>query len=457
MTFLDVQQLRNAGGAAISPDGKQVLYTLSTPDWKEARRTTDIYLVSVDGGVGSSRQMTFTKDKDENAPRWSPDGRWFVFSSNREGTGPAATTQLYLMRPDGGEARKLTDAKDGVTGGQFTRDGKWLVYAAGKAEERQLWALPVAGIDTAKPQQLTKHATPVRWWAPSPDSRRVYFTAPDTVDKDNRARVEKKFTVNIRNEEQPVEHLWALDLADLKASRLTSGAAYSVGGVTMSDDGRWVGFRGTVNDRYKRNVTETGIYADVYLLEAATGRITRLTENAEVGESPLSFSPDGSMLAISASNDWTYFRDQKLWVKPTANPAAPWKKLGGQFDGNVDAGWWSKDGKTIYFGEGVKGTVQVMAVSVETGAVRQVTNVPGTVMANQDEDTGLIQVMYSDSRMPPDLYLARSEADLASRDAWVRLSNANPQVAGLALGDAEEISWKSKDGKTVGGILVKPV
>jgi len=29
--------------------------------------------------------MTFTKDKDETAPRWSPDGRWFVFSSNREG------------------------------------------------------------------------------------------------------------------------------------------------------------------------------------------------------------------------------------------------------------------------------------------------------------------------------------------------------------------------------------
>jgi len=457
MTFLDMQQIRNVGGAAISPDGKRVLYTLSTPDWKEARRTTDIYVVSVDGGVASTRQMTFTQEKDETAPRWSPDGSWFLFSSSREGTGPAATSQLYLMRPDGGEARKLTDAKDGVAGAQFTKDGKWLLYAAGKAEERQLWALPVAGIDTAKPKPLTKHATPVRWWAPSPDSRRIYFTAPDTVDKDNRARVEKKFTVNIRNEEQPVEHLWALELADLKETRLTSGSAYSVGGVTMSEDSRWIGFRGTVNDRYKRNVTEAGIYADAYVIEAASGKITRLTENAEVGESSVSFSPDGSMLAISAPNDWTYFRDQKLWVKPTANLAAPWKKLGGQFDGNVDAGWWSQDGKTIYFGEGVKGSMQMMAVSVETGAVRQVTTVNGVVMANRDDDTGLIQVIYSDNRMPPDLYLARSEADLARRDAWVRLTDANPQVAGISLGDAEEISWKSKDGKTVGGILVKPV
>ena len=149
MTFLDGQQMRNVGAAAISPDGTRVLYTLSTPDWKEARRTTDIWLVAVDRGVASTRQMTFTKEKDETAPRWSPDGSWFLFSSNREGTGPAATSQLYLMRPDGGEARKLTDAKDGVAGARFTRDGRWLVYAAGKAEERQLWALPVAGIDTA--------------------------------------------------------------------------------------------------------------------------------------------------------------------------------------------------------------------------------------------------------------------------------------------------------------------
>jgi len=48
----------------------------------------------------------------------------------------------------------------------------------------------------------------------------------------------------------------------------------------------------------------------------------------------------------------------------------------------------SKDGKTIYFGEGVKGTVQVMAVSVETGAVRPVTNVQGTVMGNGTRTPG---------------------------------------------------------------------
>ena len=457
MTFLDVQQLRSVSGASVSPDGRRVLYTLSVPDWKEARRTTDIYLVSVDGGVATTRQLTFTKDKNETSPKWGPDGSFLVFSSNRDGTGATATDQLYLMRPDGGEARKLTDAKDGIGDYQFTKDGRWLVYAAGKPEDRQLWALPVAGIDTAASKPVTKHATPIRTWLLSPTSAALYFTAPDTVDKDNRTRVEKKFTVSIRNEPRPADQLWALDLGSLKETRLTSDSSYSVEGVTISRDGAWVGFQGTFNNRYQRNVTESDSYADVYLLQTATGKIERLTNNAEIGESTVSFSRDGSMLAIAAENDWTYFRDQKLYVRPTAQPGAPWRKLGAGYDGSLSTGFWSDDGKTIYVTDGVKATMQVMSVSVETGDVRPVTSVRGVAIADRDEDSGLILVTYADNKTPGGLYAVRSATQLGDRSAWTRLTDANPQVAQLALGDAEEISWKSKDGKLVGGILVKPV
>ena len=227
------------------------------------------------------------------------------------------------MRTDGGEARRLTEAKGGAAEFEFTRDGKWLVYGAGKPEDRQLWALPVAGLDSAAPKQITKHPTPVRSWTLSRDGSRIYFIAPDTVDKDNATRREKKFTVNIRNEEQPVAHLWVLDLNTLEEKRLTSGTEYSVSSVSVSRDGRWVGFRGTTNDRYKRNVTESDIYGDGYLLETATGRIERVTTNAELGESPIAFSPDGSLIAISAPNDWTYFRDSKIWVRPTDQRRVP--------------------------------------------------------------------------------------------------------------------------------------
>jgi dipeptidyl aminopeptidase/acylaminoacyl peptidase len=204
-------------------------------------------------------------------------------------------------------------------------------------------------------------------------------------------------------------------------------------------------------------VTESGIYGDAYLLELATGRIERLTTNAEIGESPVSFSPDGSRLAISAPNDWTYFRDAKLWVRATATPGGPFRKLGGGYDGDLGTGWWSDDGRTIYTTDGIKGTTQVVAVSVETGEVTQVTSVAGTVQANRDESSGRIVVMYGDPATPTDVHLAGTVADLADRSRWRRVTDLNPQARQFALGQAEEVAWRSKDGKTVGGILVRPV
>ena len=77
MTFLDMQEMRQVGSPAPGPDGRWMLYTLSVPDWKEAKRQTDIHLVSLQQGVASTKRMTFTKDKNESSPRWSRDGSFF--------------------------------------------------------------------------------------------------------------------------------------------------------------------------------------------------------------------------------------------------------------------------------------------------------------------------------------------------------------------------------------------
>ena len=69
MTFLDMQQMKNAGSPAPSPNGQWMLYTMSTPDWQAAERQSDIYLVSMTTGVSSSKQLTFTTSKNETVPR----------------------------------------------------------------------------------------------------------------------------------------------------------------------------------------------------------------------------------------------------------------------------------------------------------------------------------------------------------------------------------------------------
>lgn len=459
MTFLDMQQMRQVGATTPSPDGKWMLYTLSTPDWKEAKRQTDIYLVSIAQGVASTRQMTFTKEKNETAPRWADDGSFFVFLSNREAPENAATrNQLYLMRPDGGEARRITDAKEGVADFAFSDDGRWLAFRSGKSGEEQLYRLPGNVPDGSAAEQITKHPTGVRTWKWSPDGTRIYFVTPDANDEDDKARREKKFTVNIRNPEVPVASLWALSLEAQTTKRLTDGA-YSADDFTISKDSKWVGFRGLSPNRYQRGITQENLYADLYLLEVATGAIERLTNNAEIGESNLSFSPDSKQIAFSGPNDLeTYgMSNNRVYLRAVADKGKPFRKLGDSFDGDVSVGFWSKDGTTIYFNEGIKATNQIVSLDVRYNTVRPLTEEKASVAIEEDPDTGVLLINYSDGTTPATVFTVDSVANASTRKAWRQLTDPNPQARGFALGQQEEITWKSKDGTMVGGVLVKPV
>jgi dipeptidyl aminopeptidase/acylaminoacyl peptidase len=460
MTFLDMQQMKQVGSPTPSPDRRFLLYTLSTPDWKEAKRQTDLYLVSMQTGVSSTRQMTFTKEKNETSPSWSSDGASFFFLSNREAPESSANrNQLYTMRPDGGEARRLTDAREGVSEYSMSRDGRWIVYRSGKTGEEQLYRLPVDGIDTATPEQLTKHPTGVRNWRWAPDSRRIYFVSPDRIDEDEKARRDKKFTVNIRNAETPVASLWALDLSPTATKRLTTDDTYSVDDITISDDSKWIGFRGLSANRYQRGITAENLYSDLFLVEAATGSVERLTKNFEVGESNVSFSPDSTRIAYSSPEVLEGFSmaNNRVYVRGVADRGKPFQKLGTTFDGDVNIGFWAKDGSTIYFNEGIKATNQVVSLDVRYNTVRPLTEEKASVSIDQDERTGALLINYADGTTPSTLFTVDAIADASTRAKWRQLTDANPQVKGFALGVQEEIAWKAKDGTQVGGVLVKPV
>ena len=460
MTFLDMQQMRQVGSPTPSPDRRLLLYTLSTPDWKEGKRFTDLYLVSMQTGTSSTRQLTFTKDKDETSPQWTPDGSQFFFLSNREAPEDSSSrNQLYLMRPDGGEARRLTDAREGVSEYRISRDGRWLAYRTGKSGEEQLYRLPIATIDTAAAEQITKHPTGVSSWQWAPDSRRIYFVTPDRIDEDEKARREKKFTVNIRNAETPVSSLWALDLEPPVTKRLTQDGSHSVDDVNISDDSKWIGFRGLSADRYKRGITQENLYGDLFLLEVANGAIERLTNNAEIGESALSFSPDSRMVAFSGPDNFDAYSmsNSRVYVRAIADRGKPFRKIGDTFDGDVTVGFWATDGGTIYFNEGIKATNQIVSLDVRYNTVRPLTEEKASVSIDQDDGTGALLINYADGATPPTLFTVDAIADASTRARWRQLTDPNPQVRGFELGAQEEITWKSKDGTMVGGVLVKPV
>ena len=346
----------------------------------------------------------------------------------------------------------------------FSRDGNWLVYRAGKSGEQQLYRLPVASVARAtteevEPEQLTKQTAGVGSWELTRDSRRIYFITADTIDADEKQRREKKFTVDIQNAETPLSSLWALDLDPVRPTRLTNDASISVSGFEVSPDGRWVGFRGVAADRYKRNITEEGINSDLFLLEVATGGIERLTRNEEVGENGPFFTPDSRTVAFIAPDDMTQYSmtNRRAYVRPVEQRGGEFRKLGTSFDGDIGGGFFSEDGRTYYFNAGIRATRQLMALDMRSGDVRQVTDMPAALAVNRHEDSGLFLIDYQDPRTPATLFAVNDIRDLTRRDRWRQLHDVNPQIRNIALGQEEEVTWRSTDGRMVGGVLVKPV
>jgi dipeptidyl aminopeptidase/acylaminoacyl peptidase len=478
MTFLDMQHLRSVGDPAVSPDGDWLLYTLRTPDWQEDRNQTDIHMVSMSQGVSSSRRLTFTETDNETDPSWAPDGSFFVFVSDRDRESDGeADDQLYMMAASGSEARKVTALPNDVTGFQFSPDGAWLVLRSGARGMAQLHGIRVAELSAAlttggvpadeAPVTLTDEPAGIGQWDFSPDGGTIYFVRPDEADEEERARRRAGFTVDIRNRETPYENLYALELAAAVegagqgVTALTDDEALevSVEGFTVSPDGAWIAFQGGSLERYERNITGSRLYADLFLMEVATGEIERLTDNYEVGEGGVSFSPDSRWMAFSAPEDMTRYTmtENKIYLREVADRGGDFRMLGGDFDNSLSPGWWSEDGRYIYFNAGVTVTRQLHAVDTRTGRVEQLTDHRASPAFLRDEDTGALMVSWQDPTAPTDWYVMRSVDDANRRERWTRLTDANPQVRELALGQEEEVWWTSTDGKRVGGVLVYPV
>ena len=153
--------------------------------------------VRVVGAAGGRARQVTSGAFDDSEPRWSPDGRWVSFVSNRvpEGDFNQENTDIYVVRASGGPARKLTRMQGGCRGHAWSPDGRTIAYVGNAAKRGmgwkhmdRIWLVPAAG---GRPRLLTREidnpcysATlgdvagqtfeplPPVW---SPDGSRLYF------------------------------------------------------------------------------------------------------------------------------------------------------------------------------------------------------------------------------------------------------------------------------------------
>lgn len=197
----DVRKITSIYDPRISPNGKQIVVVMSTPDWKKDKRPAR--LVLIDTATGKQRTLTWDRD-DVSSPRWSPDGSRLAFLADNDD----GQSQVWVMPMDGGDAKRITDDKQGVDEFSWSPDGKRIAFVAqdpplnekaikhhdkafqvttGNFQMRKalapwhLWVVPSDG--KRKARRLTRGAfsldtgqggaTPLVW---SKDGKYIYFT-----------------------------------------------------------------------------------------------------------------------------------------------------------------------------------------------------------------------------------------------------------------------------------------
>ena len=390
-------KVKNVGAVRVSPDGKKVVYTVSSPVMApdKSEFVTQIWMANTDGS--DSVQLTYAEKSSDN-PRWSPDGKMLAFTSGRSGK-----TNLYALRIAGGESEQLTDVKSAVGNFAWSPDGSRIAFVMRDAP-------------TDEEEKGNKGKDDWKWI-------------------DENVKLNRLNVVNVQK-----------DANGKRDPRVLTKEGNIEGDFDWSPDGKTIVFTRTRTPK-----VDYWPSADLFAVDVASGTIKTLA-NTNAAESGPTFSPDGKWISFLVSDDpprWAGYR--RIAVIP-ADGGAP-RLLAETFDAQPGVIDWSNDGKRLYFVE-TRGTVSRLAtIDVASGAVTDLNKgneVLGAVSLNNSRNMIGFTMQSSDKA---------AEAFVTSVQSFapVQVSRANADSPKLPIGKTEVLKWKSTDGQEIEGLLTYPV
>jgi dipeptidyl aminopeptidase/acylaminoacyl peptidase len=444
------------GDPQLSPDGTRVTYVRVTVNEKKNGYDTAIWLAPV-ATDESPRQLT--SGPQDAAPRWSPDGKWIVFTRAREKDGKKQPPQLCLLPMSGGDAFVFTDLPKGAGDPRWSPDGRSILFTS-----------------TSNPKDLAKQARKKKKEeAGRPDSPNEKKNTEEAEEEEHESDVHVITRAVYRDNEEGYldfkrpAHLWIVNAPQsedekVEPRQLTRGR-FDEGNALWSNDGAQVYFASWHVDEpyYQLPMTE------IYVVPAKGGEPKLLT-TVPMGIQSMSMSRDGRRVAFIAAVDEPInsYTQPDLWTMDLTVNAKPVNLTAG-FDfaagdsvfgdnappraGGRVAPVWSADDKSILEIYNKEGRTQLAAFNAGAGTPNDLTRGDQAVTRfSTSRDGGKIVVLVSTPTRIGDLFvLDKPGAPLR------QLTHANDALFNhLNLTEPEEIWYQSFDGKRIQTWVQKP-
>jgi dipeptidyl aminopeptidase/acylaminoacyl peptidase len=421
----DILKIKTMGQIDISPDGKRVVFVVTSMDKNEKeeyRYNSHLWMIDLEK-LTPPLQLTFG-ERSDSSPVWAPDSTRIAFIRTHE-----SKPQIWILSLEGGEAYRVTSSGFGAHAPQWSPDGTKLLFSASvpewASESGPTWSYERPGRvwrDVPNWQKIEQDKKKADEKAAASEEAEKTEEEPIKADPDGTMEEIRAWLAKNASKEDPkvitrtnfqgelqlqsgisFSHLFVCPAeADAQATQLTKGMQ-SFSGADWSPDGQSIVCSSV---KYKNHPDRT-IDGDIWILKADGSEAQLLLDwEGYMAYFPI-FSPDGKSLLFMAAdqNDYVYALRQLATMDLATKEPRP---LTFTFDRSVSNYYWSADGRFVYFVSPDQGDFPLFRIPAAGGEVQTVIEGDKGI---QDLDVSAQRLVYAltEVKNPFEMYVSDLE------------------------------------------------